>query len=60
MSYETYVVVIGTSKGKRTAKRKPLNVPVAAATGDFKQLSDRALKDLITDLTHEQLRRFTA
>lgn len=58
--HEAYVVVIGRRKGKRYAERRPLNVPTAAATGNFEALSNRALKDLITDLTNEQLRRFTS
>lgn len=58
MSYEAYIVTIGTTGGKRSAKRFPLHVPVEAARGRYQNLSDRALNDLITDLTHEQLRRF--
>lgn len=58
--FEAYVVLIGRRKGKRYAERKPLNVPTAAATGNFEDLSDRALRDLITDLTNEQTRRFLA
>jgi hypothetical protein len=58
--YETYVVAIGTTKGRRYAKRFPLNIPLAAARGRYEDLSDRALNDLITDLNHERLRRFSA
>jgi hypothetical protein len=57
MGVEAYIVVIRENGDKRTASRHPLHVPVDAARGCFHQLSDRALNDLIKDLTHEQMRR---
>lgn len=54
---EKYVVLIGHTKGRRIAKRKPLVVPPAIATGDYQDLSDRALRDHIKDLIHEHERR---
>lgn len=55
---DSYIVVIGERKGKRYAKRLPLNVSLALATGRYERMSDRALNDTVTDLTNEQLRRF--
>lgn len=61
MTQETWITsVIVRKGGKRTAKRHVLNVPLAAATGEFESLSDRALNDLINDLNHEKLRRFNS
>lgn len=54
---ESYIVSITRRKGVRKARRHVLNVPLAAAVGDYKALSDRALNDLIKDLWHEQRRR---
>ena len=59
MIEESYIVEIGTKKGKRYARRHALAVPIDAASGRYEQLSNRALKDLVTDLQTEQLRRFT-
>lgn len=58
MTVETWITTLTDRKGKRSAQRHALNVPLAAATGNFEELSDRALNDLITDLNHEKLRRF--
>lgn len=57
---ETYIVVLSTRKGQRHAARHPLVIPVEAARGRYDRLSNRALNDLVTDLQHEQLRRFTS
>lgn len=56
---ETWITAVFYRKGKRVAKRHCLNVPLDAATGNFERLSDRALNDLLTDLQHEKLRRWT-
>jgi len=56
---ETYVVAIDTHKGSRRAARKPLKVPLAIATGDYEDLSNRALRDHIKDCVHEWMRRQT-
>lgn len=55
---ESYLVTVGQRKGRRVAQRHPLQVPLEAARGRYDRLSDRALRDLINDLTHEQYRRF--
>jgi hypothetical protein len=55
--YETFVTRIGRRDGKRTAERKPLNVPWYLALGRYEQLSDLAVRDAITDLRAEQARR---
>lgn len=54
---EAYIVVIGTTDGRRDARRLPLNVPLAWATGNYERLSDRAINDMVKDLQHEQHRR---
>lgn len=60
MTLETWITSVCMRKGRRTAKRHVLNVPLAAATGNFEDLSNRALNDLIVDLNNEKLRRFTS
>jgi hypothetical protein len=57
---EVWITSVVFRKGKRVAKRMALNVPLDMATGNYQALSDRALNDIITDLTHEKLRRFSA
>jgi hypothetical protein len=54
---EAYITVLGTHNGKKTARRLPLNVPLAWAQGHYEKLSDRAIHDMVTDLQHEQSRR---
>lgn len=58
--YEVYVVVIGRREGKRYAERKPLNVPVALATGRYEELSDLQLREFTNDAIAERERRDTA
>ncbi len=54
---EAYVVVIGLHDGRRTAERRPLNMPLAFCEQRYEDLSDRAISDVIKDLVHEQHRR---
>ena len=55
---DAYVTVVRRKDGVASEVRRPLQVPVDLATGDYERLSNRALRDLINDLTSEQLRRF--
>ncbi len=54
---ESCIVVVYEVNGVRRAKRHELAIPLEAARGHYDKLSDRALNDLIKDLTHEQMRR---
>jgi hypothetical protein len=54
---EHFVVTLGERRGKRYAKRSPLNVPLAVATGNLERASNRALRDTVTDLSVELTRR---
>lgn len=57
---ETYVVVIGSAQGRRTVSRHPIphtQIALALARQHYEGLSDRAVNDVIKDLTHEQHRR---
>ena len=58
--YETYIVEIGHSQGRRYSKRLPLNAPLHVATEEYERLSDLALRDTINDLQAEQARRSAA
>lgn len=57
MTHESYVVQISVRHGERAAQRRKLHVPWHCAVGEYEELSDRALNDLIKDLWHEQRRR---
>lgn len=54
---ERYIVLIGVTNGRRVARRHPLVVPTGIATGNYEELSDRALRDHMKDLIHEHERR---
>lgn len=58
---ESYVVSIGEDgKGRRTVERYPiphLQKALALSRELYEELSDRAINDVIKDLTHEQHRR---
>jgi hypothetical protein len=55
---ESYVIRILTRKGKRAADRRTLHVPWECAIGEYEDLSNRQLGDLLKDLSHEQRRRW--
>lgn len=56
-NYETYVVAIRYLDGKRTASRRPLNVPLDLATGHLDLLSHLQIREAVTDLRVELERR---
>lgn len=51
------MVVLGRRHGKRYADRKPLNVPVALAVGNYESLSDLAVREFFHDIKAEHERR---
>jgi ACT domain-containing protein len=55
--YETYIVEIGHKQGRRYSKRHPLHIPLDVATENYEALSDLEIRNVINDLTAEQLRR---
>ncbi len=57
MTKEAHIVVISEDSGKRSVERHEVRIPIAVATGHYHRVSDRALNDIIKDLTHEQMRR---
>jgi hypothetical protein len=59
--YETYVTQVWhDEEGQRRAERMPLQVPWAAAIGDFDKLSKLQRREMVNDLRAELERRETA
>lgn len=54
---DAYIVVRGVKDGVPYERTCPLHIPLVWATGELERVSDCALADMVTDITHEQHRR---